>query len=117
MSQELIISLQITLVGMSLVFAALILLWWLMELLVRVSRERDSQTPEIIEEASLASGPGPDAVLETERRRRAALAAVAIALRESEQPGMEFPIPPTASVSPWQAINRANMLNKRGLRS
>lgn len=117
MSQELIISLQITIVGMGLVFAALILLWWLMEVLVRVARERVPQ--EVLgpgaEGTALTPEPGPD--LESERRKRAALIAVALALNESGPPGVEFPIPPTASVSPWQAANRTNMLNKRGLRS
>jgi sodium pump decarboxylase gamma subunit len=117
MSPELLISLQITVIGMGLVFAALIVLWWLMEVLVRLSRDRGADETQAagMDAPGFASEPASDP--EVERRKRAALVAVALAISESEPPGAEFPIPPTASVSPWQAINRANMLNKRGLRS
>ena len=117
MSQELLTSLQITVIGMGLVFAALIILWWMIEILVRVSGKHAAEDIQAAPVGAPVSSAEPAASPEDARRTRAALAAVALALVESEQVSPEFPIPPTASVSPWQAINRANMLNKRGLRS
>ena len=54
--------------------------------------------------------------MQVEQRRRAAALAVAIALAQqsdSTEPH-EFPLPPTAIVSAWQAVMRTRMLNKRG---
>lgn len=117
MSEEMMVSLQITIVGMGLVFGALILLWWLMELLVRLARDRAPQEEEGSGAVEVETSIKPDSSIETERRKRAALVAIALALSESERSGGEFPIPPTAIVSAWQAVNRSNMLNRRGLRS
>jgi Na+-transporting methylmalonyl-CoA/oxaloacetate decarboxylase gamma subunit len=107
MSEELFIALQITLVGMGLVFAAILILWGLMAILVRIAPE--CHTKNNIEETRFA-------LVETERKRRAAATAVAIAL--AQQADMtephEFPLPPTAIVSAWQAVMRTRMLNKRG---
>jgi Na+-transporting methylmalonyl-CoA/oxaloacetate decarboxylase gamma subunit len=107
MTSDLIVALQITVVGMGLVFAAILLLWGLMALLVRLTPERgEEQTQEASD----------DRLAETERKRRAAAVAVAIALAqqaESREPN-EFPLPPTPLVSAWQAVMRTSMLNKRG---
>jgi sodium pump decarboxylase gamma subunit len=118
MNEEILLSIQITLVGMTLVFVALILLWWLIELLVRVTALR---TTSPVEAAGAASQQPdviavPDLVPEApdDRRQQVAAIAVALALAERDQHSREFPIPPTAIVSAWQAVNRANMLNKRG---
>lgn len=112
MDSALFLSLQITLVGMGLVFAALILLWGFMELLVRLAVDRP---PRKAENLPAEEGPIPSADAKAaEDRKRAALIAVALALAERDQEVREFPIPPTAIVSAWQAVNRTNMLNKRG---
>ena len=51
MSENLLIALQITLIGMSLVFGVIIVLWLVMSLLVRIVVEREKP----IEEAAAAS--------------------------------------------------------------
>jgi Na+-transporting methylmalonyl-CoA/oxaloacetate decarboxylase gamma subunit len=100
MNQPLLLSLQITLLGMGLVFGALILVWGVMAVLVRFT----SQTETRMDEET-----------ELDLKRRAASAAVAAALAEqSAKTRNEFPLPSTALVSPWQAVMRTNMLNKRG---
>lgn len=94
--------LQITLIGMGLVFATLILLAGFLSLLVRFTSRSDKRATE----ANQA---------ELERRRQAAIAAVVVALAQQESMAApRFPMPPTALVSAWQAVLRSNMLNKRG---
>lgn len=107
MTENLTLALQITVVGMGLVFAAILLLWALMALLVRLAPEKgESQAP----------GTADDRLAEAERRRRAAAVAVSIAQAQQAQSGepQEFPLPPTALVSAWQAVLRTRMLYKRG---
>lgn len=105
---ELSVSLQITLIGMGLVFAALIALWGLMEAVVRLG---GADAPEAEEEAAapVVSINGE----ESARKRRAALAAVALALHESTQHNA-LPLPEIPLVSAWQAVMRTNILHKRG---
>jgi len=107
MTANLILALQITLVGMGLVFIAILLLWGLMVLLVRLTPER----PQL----SLQEAQHSDEA-EIKRKRRAAAIAVAVALAQQEEANEphEFPIPPTALVSAWQAVMRTNVLEKRG---
>jgi Na+-transporting methylmalonyl-CoA/oxaloacetate decarboxylase gamma subunit len=111
MPDSLSVALQITAIGMSLVFGAIVLLWGLMALLVRLAA--DQPTPA----AALDGSSTPH-----ELKQRAAAAAVAAALaleaqKQTEgaafQP-REFPLPPTAIVSAWQAVRRAHLLNRRG---
>jgi Na+-transporting methylmalonyl-CoA/oxaloacetate decarboxylase gamma subunit len=99
MSPALSLSLQITLIGMSLVFGAILILWLLMALLTRLTKP-----------SQVAEG-----LSETEMKKRAAAAAVATALasQKTAEPH-EFPLPATALVSAWQAVMRTKMLNKRG---
>jgi Na+-transporting methylmalonyl-CoA/oxaloacetate decarboxylase gamma subunit len=108
MTTNLQLALQITLVGMGLVFAAIILLWGLMALLVRLAPEQPRQELPEAEENHQA---------DLELKRRAAAIAVAVALAQQNEIGElhEFPIPPTALVSAWQAVMRTSMLGKRGL--
>lgn len=102
MSEQLTIALLITVVGMGLVFAALILLQVFMTLLVRFTPDKPiaSERTEVEEDKNL--------------RQEAAVIAVSIALAEQEANPKEFPLPPTALVSAWQLAQRANSLNKRG---
>jgi hypothetical protein len=87
---------------MGLVFSAIMLLWGVMALLVRFTR--DPIQKEIPEE--------PD---EEALKLQAASVAVSLALTQlaSTEPH-EFPLPPTALVSAWQAVTRTKVLNKRG---
>lgn len=106
MAENLLIALLITLVGMGLVFGAILLLWGVMAVLVRLVQDSDT-----------VPGPGQPVVevTELERKQQAAAAAVAAALAMGNGPEPhEFPLPPTALVSPWQGVMRTKMLNKRG---
>jgi Na+-transporting methylmalonyl-CoA/oxaloacetate decarboxylase gamma subunit len=94
-------ALIITVVGMSLVFGSILLLWAVMALLVRLTADRS----EIVAEETASSD---------ELKQRAAAVAVAAALsqRNSFAPH-EFPLPPTPLVTAWQAVKRSQMLNRR----
>ena len=122
------LGLQLTLVGMGMVFFALLVFASAMVLLVRLGRDRTAAREAQPEGAGHEVGPlgaNPDPVQaavavapDTERdlRERAAALAVVIALalddqrQEAPQP---FPLPPTALVSTWQAVMRANQMGRR----
>jgi hypothetical protein len=107
MLEQLILPLQITLIGMGLVFAVIILLWGLMALLVRLAGEGDS----------VASQADAEDILDLKLRAASAAVAAALAIekaREEVGEQHEFPLPPTAIVSAWQSVMRANMLSKKG---
>lgn len=108
MPSNLMLTLQITAIGMGLVFAAIFLLWGVMALLVRLSRESEDDDEEII----IISAGKP---VEAEQKRLAAIAAVAVALARQTNTSepRPFPLPPTAIVSAWQAVLRTQMLAKR----
>jgi Na+-transporting methylmalonyl-CoA/oxaloacetate decarboxylase gamma subunit len=111
MLENLLTAFKITMIGMGLVFAAIILLWAVMVVLIRVLGEQKihpKQVPSTEEPISL-----PDRQMAVDRKMRAAAAAVVCALMQNRQAPREFPLPPTAIVSAWQAVARSNML-KRG---
>ena len=111
MGDELVTALEITVVGMALVFGAIVVLWLVMALLVRLTGERELILPR-------RRPAVPTAEEEMELRRRAAIAAVAVALAsetESLQPHA-FPLPPTAIVTAWQAVQRSRQLTQKGPR-
>jgi Na+-transporting methylmalonyl-CoA/oxaloacetate decarboxylase gamma subunit len=101
MANTLILSLYITLVGMGLVFGAIVSLWGLMSLLTRLLAEREA---------------GPEAPNESrEQKARAAAAAVAVALAEQAQSRIgHFPMPNTALVSAWQLGMRTRQMHQKG---
>ena len=106
MSDNLLIALQITVIGMSLVFGVIIVLWIAMSLLVRLTAER--QKP--------VAPAAPVATDQSELKRRAAIAAVSVALAHELTPQLhEFPEPPTAIVTAWQAVQRSRYLTQRAL--
>lgn len=96
-------SLWISLIGMALVFGAIILLWGLMSLITRILAEREA-----------VSGI-PDEARKT--KARAAAAAVAVALAEQAQSRIgHFPMPNTALVSAWQLGMRTRQMYQKGNR-
>lgn len=113
---DLVNALWITLLGMGLVFVVILVLWGLMELVVRLTvRSAEQETEETVEIED-----AEEAVLELipaeadEKKKLAAVAAVAAALSLAQQPAtvrMSGNIPVTASA--WQSVSRANMLNAR----
>jgi Na+-transporting methylmalonyl-CoA/oxaloacetate decarboxylase gamma subunit len=101
MSGIFLLSLQITLIGMGLVFGAIILLWGLMSLMTRVLTEREAG-PEVLDESR-------------EQKARVAAAAVAVALAEQAQNRIgHFPMPNTALVSAWQLGMRSRQMYQKG---
>lgn len=97
-------ALMITVIGMGLVFSAILLLWGMMALLVRLAKDPERQKSEPEEQT-----------IDLDLKRRAAAAAVTAALaQEARFEPQEFPLPPTALVSAWQAVMRSKILNKRG---
>ena len=107
MNENLLIALQITLIGMSLVFGVIVVLWIAMSVLVRLTAQR---TAPIAEAAPAAE------IDQTALKRRAAIAAVAVALANELTPQLhEFPEPPTSIVSAWQAVQRGRYLTQRAL--
>jgi Na+-transporting methylmalonyl-CoA/oxaloacetate decarboxylase gamma subunit len=103
MDNDLELALLITLVGMSLVFALIILISIFMYFLVRLTSKPEAK-------------PQPKAESVTDELKiRAAVAAVAVLrARESAMAPLDFPLPPKALLSAWQSVLRSNILNKRG---
>lgn len=105
MTHTMLLALQITLVGMGLVFASIGALWLAFAVLTRLTADREPEPDQPTDSSAEASA----------RRRKAALAAVAVALATEQASGaMAFPLPPTAGVSAWQAVMRAAQLQQRG---
>jgi Na+-transporting methylmalonyl-CoA/oxaloacetate decarboxylase gamma subunit len=103
---NLLLSLQITALGMGLVFGAILLLWLMMILLTYFTAEKES--------ASLPA-PEPAPVSETGFKAQAAAIAVAIALAEQGQStARPLTEPPTAIVSAWQLGMRTRQMSEKG---
>jgi len=102
---NIVIALEITALGMGLVFTAIILLWWMMALLTKAAAE-----PEIGSDSA-------DVALITKKnvKAQAAAAAVAVALAD-HQITHTHPLstPPTAIVSAWQLGMRTRQLSEKG---
>jgi len=107
-------ALWITLIGMGLVFVAILLLWGLMALLVRVTAAAEPEQSAVVEEvypaAALELGGSQDC------KRQAAAAAVAFALaleQQSRSTVSNHRAVPAAGVSAWQAVNRSQQISQR----
>jgi Na+-transporting methylmalonyl-CoA/oxaloacetate decarboxylase gamma subunit len=117
MSDVLIQSLQITALGMGLVFGAILVLWLMMVLLTTITAEKESAlenahglASESIETAAvnLVTADESGAV-------QAAAVAVAMALADQEMSSAHpLPEPPTAIVSAWQLGMRSRLLAEKG---
>lgn len=137
LSLQLTQALFITLVGMSLVFGAILLLWGVIAAMVRLFPETSALESEALEpgEAEFAlpesappalpllEAPGEPAASESPLNEAldpaiAAAAAAAVALAVAlERAGRPSPIPSLPvyqPVSAWQTVMRTNILNKRG---
>jgi Na+-transporting methylmalonyl-CoA/oxaloacetate decarboxylase gamma subunit len=107
MTTNLFVALQLSLVGMALVFGAILALWLLMALLVRLTADRAPQVAEAGYKAPAA---------EQDLKQQAAAAAVAFALagQAAAAPPRVASLPATATVSAWQAVMRGRQLKQRG---
>lgn len=111
MAENLSTALQITVIGMGLVFGGILMLWGMMSLLLRFTTPQDEAI-----EGTLDVPTETDEALEQKRRVAALAVAIALAHEQDQQKPQPFPMPPTAIVSAWQAVMRTNQLRRRGTR-
>ena len=116
---DLILSLQITALGMGLVFGAILLLWLMMVILTALTADKKSTEDEVpaLRQAqdSASDSPATDSVSETGYKLQAAAIAVAVALAEQELSSAHpLPEPPTAIVSAWQLGMRTSQRSEKG---
>ncbi|MFN8412728.1 MAG: OadG family transporter subunit [Anaerolineales bacterium] len=107
---DFILSLQITALGMSLVFGAILLLWLTMVLLTFLTAEKETPVDEAASDSLEA-----DSVSTTDSKAQAAVIAVALALAEQgKSSARPLPEPPTAIVSAWQLGMRTSQRSEKG---
>lgn len=108
---NMVIALQITALGMGLVFAAIILLWWMMNLLTSLAADKEPISSPIEPTSEATPASVPDAELKAE----AAAVAVAMALAE-QQVCSPHPLtePSLAIVSAWQLGMRTRQMYQKG---
>jgi Na+-transporting methylmalonyl-CoA/oxaloacetate decarboxylase gamma subunit len=111
---NMVIALEITALGMGLVFAAIVLLWWMMDLLTLITADKEQTSRE--EPVSDSSKATP--VVDSDIKAKAVAVVVAIALAE-QQTRLAHPLPEplTAIVSPWQLGMRTRQLYQKGTQS
>ncbi len=109
-------ALLITAVGMGLVFIALLLLWGLMELMMRLTaKSAAAEAEEAAEEEAVEEEVStPEATGASALRQRAAAAAVAVALAaQSKGKGKLVVGRVEATTGAWQTVLRGAQLNRR----
>lgn len=112
MAENLNNALLITLIGMGLVFAAILLLWGLMALMVRLFQDKPESAKteeEPVEETHVAAEMEQTA---SDIKLRAAAAAVAAAFAMQRSTVALFNQPET-TISAWQTAMRSASLNQR----
>lgn len=111
-------ALWITAIGMGLVFLAILVLWGVMALLVRITDRPEAAEvepeSEAAETASAETMDASDGALDRKRRAAAVAVAVALSLRKPVRPAREQQ---AGSVSAWQAVNRASQVSQRAYSS
>ena len=118
MANPIIQALEITGLGMGLVFVGILVLWAIMVLLVRIFRDKEETQPE--EETVAESKPDfkqkaaaaalAVALSKNDFRRQAAAVAVSTAITFATHPAAEKL---SALASAWQIVNRMNQINLR----
>jgi len=101
---NLLLALEIAALGMGLVFAAIVLLWWMMALLTSILADKETESN------SAESVP----VIDIDHKAQAAAIAVAVALAEQTDLTTALHMPPTAIVSAWQLGMRTRQLSEKG---
>jgi hypothetical protein len=122
---NLFLSLEITALGMGLVFGAIILLWGMMAILTAVTADKESalrhaqdiasDSPKVDSaDQSIAPTPSPSPSGKGELEK-VALLAVAMALTEQGVTSAHpLEQPPTALVSAWQLGMRTRQMSEKG---
>jgi Na+-transporting methylmalonyl-CoA/oxaloacetate decarboxylase gamma subunit len=102
---NMLLALEITALGMGLVFGAIILLWWMMNLLTFITADKET----------VSESAQPAHTMDSDIKAQAAAVAVAVALAE-QQASLAHPLsdPPTAIVSAWQLGTRTRQLYQKG---
>jgi hypothetical protein len=116
-------ALWITLIGMGLVFVAILLLWGLMVLLVRLTAEKplplgpkeggESAAIPATAENLVEHALGEPDLHALHQRAALAAAAAALALNAQRKERTRADSLPAGGISPWQSANRAAQLNGR----
>lgn len=111
---NIVIALQITALGMGLVFSAIILLWWMMALLTSAVREKENAS-DVAENTSPSAENAARLRYKREQKARVAAVAVAAAIAD-HQVTHTHPLsaPPTTIVSAWQLGMRTRQLSQKG---
>jgi hypothetical protein len=105
MSSNFLLALQITGVGMGLVFGAIIVLWLMMILLTAITAEKESASDSA----------ETDSVSSHNILAQAAAIGVAMAMAEQKLSSAHpLPEPPTAIVSAWQLGMRTRQMTQKG---
>lgn len=116
---EMQLGLLITAIGMGLVFAVIIFLWGMMALMMRLTSGRKKVNDEV-ELLAETDEPLVPVMQIAEGQRRAATAAVAVALMidtaQKKDKQKRSAAQSDGDLSPWQAIHRARQLNQRTTR-
>jgi len=108
---DFLLSLQITALGMGLVFGAILLLWLMMVLLTLFTADKE----RLPDEVPASDSPKVASVPEIGFKLQAVALAVAIALAEQGQSTAHpLPEPPTALVSAWQLGMRTSQRSEKG---
>lgn len=109
MLNNLVLALEITALGMGLVFIAIIVLWLMMWALTAIPFKDDIEATDTIPADLVQSA------VDDELMAQAAAVAVAIALAEQGQSSARpLPQPPTALVSAWQLGMRTRQMYEKG---
>jgi Na+-transporting methylmalonyl-CoA/oxaloacetate decarboxylase gamma subunit len=110
---NMVLALEITALGMGLVFAAIIVLWGMMSLLTAITAEKDISSPHSAT-ALIKAESVP--VKSDDIKAQVAAVAVAIALAEQQASHAHpFSEPPTAMVSAWQIGMRTRQMYQKGV--
>ena len=105
MSENLILALQITVLGMGLVFLGIIIIWVII-LALTASTSHKKETPIPDDEKAYDQ--------QNLKAQAAAIAVAAVLAEQSLARVTRFPLPPTALVSAWQLTMRTRQLNHEG---
>jgi sodium pump decarboxylase gamma subunit len=112
--------LMITVIGMGLVFAVIILLWWLMGFLVKVTTRKAAPESVAVDPGDEMDGLMAAEPTGIEKQRRAAAAAVAVGLlltQHQNRTAAHHQGTRPGGLSPWQSVHRTRQLegqHKRG---
>jgi Na+-transporting methylmalonyl-CoA/oxaloacetate decarboxylase gamma subunit len=110
---NMLIALQITALGMGLVFGAILVLWAMMIVLTALTADKDVAAPQ---PQVPANSPEAAPVADADLRAQAAAAAVAVAMMEQQRSNAHaLRTPPTAIVSAWQLGMRTRQMSQKGL--